>query len=108
MQAAKPETKQLTTQEKLDLIAQIEASMVPGAPDIDEKMERIGDLWESIEPKQFSISDELLAELEQSHEEYMRDPSIAKSWEEVKAWILNRDARRSHPAGRGNSDHQGA
>jgi len=108
MPAANPDTTQLTTQQKLDLIERIEASMVPGAPDIDEKMERIGDLWSSIEPKQFSISDELLAELEQSHEEYMRNPSMAKSWEEVKEWILNRDARRSHPAGRGNSDHHGA
>lgn len=66
---------------------------------VDQKLKLIDTIWDSIGDfgQSFPISEELKNELRQSHEEYLRDPSQAKTWEETKAWILNREARTQNP-----------
>lgn len=100
MPTTKLDMDSLTNQEKLELIEQIETGMVPGASDNDDKMKQIGDLWESVCQSNpvFDVPDWLKEQLVRDHEEYLRDPSQAKSWEEVKAWILDRHARTKNPA----------
>jgi putative addiction module component (TIGR02574 family) len=88
MPTMRTDLSRMTTHEKLDLIRQIEASIVPNAPDVDEKRDRIEEISRTINPGEFTISDAMMAELDRRHEEYLRDPSQAISWEEAKAEIL--------------------
>src|SRR3954464_13484088 len=93
MPDAGPERNGMTTQEKLDLIAQIEESMVPGAPDNEEKMERVADLWDGIDPKELTIPDDVYEELARRDAYDRQHPDDTYTWEQVKEWVLNRGAR---------------
>jgi putative addiction module component (TIGR02574 family) len=54
-----------------------------------DKLRLIEDLWNSIaaEPDQVPVPDELKEELDRRHEEFVRDPNSAVSWEEAKERI---------------------
>jgi putative addiction module component (TIGR02574 family) len=68
-----PEIKQLSTAEKLALVAE---------------------LWDDVakHPENVPVSEECLAELDQRMAEYRRDPSKVTSWEAIKARILGSPA----------------
>lgn len=82
----------LSNEEKLDLIDEIEASIVPGADDVDAKMKQIGDLWESVcdSGYEFTISDELMEELERQREEYLRNPEQGTTIHEIISQLTKR------------------
>ena len=82
----------LTNEEKLDLIDEIEASIVPGADDVDAKMKQIGDLWESVCDScyEFTISDELMEELDRQREDYLRNPGQGTTIHEIISQLTKR------------------
>ncbi len=102
-----PDVSTLSCAEKIDLISRIEDCMTGQdrsvwehalLPDleglsVDEKMDLIGHIWDSVKPGEITMSPELAKELDRRQEELMRDPSRAVPWEEVKARILNHEAR---------------
>jgi len=58
---------------------------------VDERLELIGDLWESIENESLPpLTEAQQKELERRLEEHHQDPSSALSWEQVEADVLNR------------------
>jgi len=98
MPLTRPDLTKMTNDEKLALIEQIEASIVPGAADVEEKIELIGDIWDSVDHQALATPEWLKAELNRRHEEYLRDPSQAIDWEEAKEWILKRHAQNKNPS----------
>jgi len=55
----------------------------------EEKLELIGDLWDSLEnPDDIQLTKEQKEELDRRLEEYYKDPTSGSSWEEVKSRIL--------------------
>jgi putative addiction module component (TIGR02574 family) len=56
-----------------------------------ERIELVHDLWDSIPVTSLPpLSEDEIEELERRYEEYVRDPSIAITWEELKARLSSR------------------
>jgi putative addiction module component (TIGR02574 family) len=66
----------------------------------DQKVVLLDQLWESIarETPVYPVPDWLKAELDRRHEEYLRDPSQAISWEEARAEILREHGEAEDPS----------
>lgn len=57
----------------------------------EEKIDLAVELWDSIAQDDFPpIDDELKQELDRRLEEHRRDPSSARSWDEVREWLWSR------------------
>ena len=60
---------------------------------IGERLQLVGDLWDSIATdapgEAFSVSPELEAELERRLAEYRANPDAARSWQEVRSDLLS-------------------
>ncbi len=98
MPLTRPDLTKMTNDEKLAMIEQIESSIVSGSPDVEEKIELIGDIWDSVDHQAIPTPEWLKEELIRRHEEYLRDPSQAVDWEEAKARILSDHASRNNPS----------
>ena len=56
-----------------------------------ERLDLIGDLWDSLEPDELHpLSEEQIQEMERELAEHRADPSGALSWDEVRAWLRSR------------------
>ncbi len=55
-----------------------------------ERLELIGDIWDSLEDQAFEISPELAAELDRRLDEMGTNPGATRSWEEVRADLRER------------------
>ncbi|CAL8982018.1 hypothetical protein RHODGE_RHODGE_03878 [Rhodoplanes serenus] len=57
----------------------------------EEKIDLAVELWDSIAQEDFPpIDDELKQELDRRLEEHQKEPSSARSWEEVREWLWSR------------------
>ncbi|WP_210208667.1 addiction module protein [Rhodoplanes roseus] len=57
----------------------------------EEKIDLAVELWDSIAQDDFPpIDEELKQELDRRLEEHQRDPSSARSWDEVREWLWSR------------------
>jgi putative addiction module component (TIGR02574 family) len=57
----------------------------------EERFELAQDLWDSIAPEELPpLTPEQMDELDRRLDEHRRDPSTARTWEEVKADLLSR------------------
>src|SRR5438128_900626 len=106
MPATLPDVSTMTDEEKMDLISRIEDQILgeerivwehPLLSDleslsVDDKIDWINQIWDTVKPSGMHMSQELRDELTRSHEEYLRDPGSAVSWEEAKANMLGRHA----------------
>jgi putative addiction module component (TIGR02574 family) len=56
---------------------------------LPERLQLVADLWDSIAatPEQVPLPEWQIEELERRKAEYLRNPSLASSWEEVKPRI---------------------
>jgi putative addiction module component (TIGR02574 family) len=50
-----------------------------------ERLELIGELWDSLDDQAFEVTPELAAELDRRLDELRRNPDAGRSWEEVRA-----------------------
>ena len=57
---------------------------------LDERIRLMGELWDSLDPDDLGLSDELMAELERRAAEMDRHPERARPWEDVKKELLDR------------------
>jgi putative addiction module component (TIGR02574 family) len=55
-----------------------------------ERIKLAEDLWESIEPDRLPLTIKELDELDRELAEHRADPSDARSWETVRAWLQSR------------------
>lgn len=60
---------------------------------VEAKIQLIGRIWESINPEEFTITDELLEELDRGREEYLKNPKIGTTIQELQKWIIDNHAR---------------
>ena len=56
----------------------------------DEKLEIIGDLWDSIPESEIPVSEETLEELARRADELERHPERGISWEQVRSELRKR------------------
>lgn len=58
----------------------------------EEKLLLISELWDDLSrnPEAIPVSEETIKELDRRLEEFEKDPSQGKSWEEVKRGFLDR------------------
>ncbi|MCX6865265.1 MAG: addiction module protein [Verrucomicrobia bacterium] len=72
------------------MIALAELKKLP----IAERLQLVGDLWDSIAEEQDALPDppELVAEVMARDARFLENPSSASSWEEVEKRILSRRA----------------
>jgi putative addiction module component (TIGR02574 family) len=57
----------------------------------EEKIDLAVELWDSIAQEDFPpIDDELKQELDRRLEEHQKEPTSARSWEEVREWLWSR------------------
>jgi putative addiction module component (TIGR02574 family) len=56
---------------------------------VPERLQLVQDIWDSIAevPESLQLTDEQKIEIERRRAEYLADPSILVSWDEVKARI---------------------
>jgi len=59
----------------------------------EEKLLLISEIWEDLSrnPEQIPVSEDTIRELDKRLEEFEKDPTQGKSWEEVKRGILGKD-----------------
>lgn len=58
---------------------------------VEEKIDLAVELWDSIAQEDFPpIDEELKQELDRRLEEHEKDPSSARSWDEVRDWLWSR------------------
>jgi putative addiction module component (TIGR02574 family) len=55
-----------------------------------ERLELIGELWDSLDDQAFEVTPELAAELDRRLDELRRNPDAGRSWEEVRADLRRR------------------
>ena len=56
-----------------------------------ERLELVGDLWDSIEPGDFApLTNEQKQEVERRYADHVRNPKGSSKWEDVKARLLAR------------------
>jgi putative addiction module component (TIGR02574 family) len=57
----------------------------------EEKIDLAVELWDSIAQDEFPpLTEEMKQELDRRLEEHQKDPSSARSWEEVREWLWSR------------------
>jgi len=56
----------------------------------DERLELIGELWDSLDDQAFEVTPAFAAELNRRLDEMRRIPSAGRSWEEVRADLRQR------------------
>ena len=55
-----------------------------------ERLELIGELWDSLDDESLEVTPELVAELDRRLEDLRRNPQAGRSWEEVRAELRQR------------------
>jgi putative addiction module component (TIGR02574 family) len=62
---------------------------------LSEKIQLVEDLWDSIaaEAERLPLTEWQKKELDRREAEYLRDPSLASTWEDAKQRILGRHGR---------------
>ena len=55
-----------------------------------DRLQLVGDLWDSIGEKNLPLTDAQAAELQRRMDELERNPSIGVPWEEVRASLLKK------------------
>lgn len=58
--------------------------------DASERLQLVGDLWDSISEEDLPLTEQQSAELQRRMDELERDPSIGIPWEEVRASLLKK------------------
>ena len=58
--------------------------------DVSDRLQLVGDLWDSIGEKNLPLTDAQAAELQRRMDELERNPSIGIPWEDVRASLLKK------------------
>lgn len=59
-------------------------------PSPRERLELIGELWDSLDDESLEVTPELAAELDRRLEDLRRNPHAGRPWEEVRAELRQR------------------